>query len=134
MDFPQSSRRHLGASDEPIQVFCIHDADGPGTLIYEALQGATKARPEREVEVINLGLEPWEAMELGLQPECIEKENEEVLSQLGETELREMDDILAALSRLDAGTYGSCERCGSKIQEERLEALPFAITCIACAQ
>ncbi|MGZ4464113.1 MAG: TraR/DksA family transcriptional regulator [Nocardioides sp.] len=42
-------------------------------------------------------------------------------------------DVEAALSRLDDGTYGTCERCGGPIGEGRLEARPVARTCIACA-
>lgn len=42
-------------------------------------------------------------------------------------------EVDAALARLDAGTYGACERCGEPIGEERLDALPAARTCIGCA-
>jgi hypothetical protein len=63
----------LGGGDEPVTVFCVHDADGPGTMIYQTLQEATQARPRRKVEIINLGLEPWEAIEAGLQVETIEE-------------------------------------------------------------
>ena len=38
----------------------------------------------------------------------------------------------AALARLDAGTYGACQRCGKPIPPERLEALPWAAYCIEC--
>src|SRR5579862_7647237 len=34
-----------------------------------------------------------------------------------------LNAILSALDRLDAGTYGKCERCGKDIPEERLKAL-----------
>jgi len=37
-----------------------------------------------------------------------------------------------AMQRLDAGTYGTCARCGRPINPERLEALPYAILCIDC--
>ncbi len=46
---------------------------------------------------------------------------------------RHIDEILAALVRLDAGTYGSCERCGSMIAKARLDARPAAAFCINCA-
>lgn len=42
-------------------------------------------------------------------------------------------EIEAALSRLEAGTYGTCESCGRTIASERLEARPAARTCIRCA-
>ena len=63
----------LGDDEEPVTVFCVHDADGPGTMIYQTLQEATQARPRRRVEIINLGLEPWEAIAAGLQVETIEE-------------------------------------------------------------
>ncbi len=37
-----------------------------------------------------------------------------------------------ALERLDAGTFGACTRCGRPIAPARLEALPWAATCIEC--
>jgi DnaK suppressor protein len=37
-----------------------------------------------------------------------------------------------ALARLDAGTFGACVRCGKPIAAARLEALPWAATCIDC--
>ena len=42
-------------------------------------------------------------------------------------------DIDAAIARLDAGTYGSCETCDRPIAGERLEAIPHARHCITCA-
>lgn len=42
----------------------------------------------------------------------------------------EIDD---ALRRVDAATYGVCERCGQPIAGERLAARPFARHCMACA-
>jgi hypothetical protein len=54
----------IGESVEPVQVFCLHDSDAAGTLIFQSLQEETRARPRRNVEVVNLGLDPWEAVEL----------------------------------------------------------------------
>jgi DnaK suppressor protein len=39
-----------------------------------------------------------------------------------------------ALKKMELGTYGTCERCGSPIPIERLEALPWAIFCVDCAR
>jgi DnaK suppressor protein len=41
-------------------------------------------------------------------------------------------EIDAALSRVDAGTYGLCEACAKPIPRARLEALPEATLCVAC--
>ena len=50
------------------------------------------------------------------------------------TELREaLDEVEAAIQRLDAGNYGRCEVCGKPIGSARLEAMPAARLCIADA-
>ena len=41
-----------------------------------------------------------------------------------------LDEIAAALKRIDDGTYGICEVCGKPIGDERLRALPWARLCI----
>ena len=41
--------------------------------------------------------------------------------------------IDAAVARLEAGAYGTCEVCGAPIGTARLEARPAARTCINCA-
>jgi RNA polymerase-binding transcription factor DksA len=41
-------------------------------------------------------------------------------------------DVDRALAKIEAGTYGSCERCGRAIAPERLDALPWAMLCIVC--
>ena len=40
--------------------------------------------------------------------------------------------VLAALERLDAGTYGRCVSCGTELPEERLEVRPEAARCVNC--
>lgn len=48
--------------------------------------------------------------------------------------LETLHEVHAALARMDAGTYGTCESCGSEIPPERLEARPYARLCITCKQ
>jgi DnaK suppressor protein len=45
---------------------------------------------------------------------------------------RQRSDVLAALHRIDLGTYGTCVDCGSMVPEGRLEAKPEAARCVAC--
>ena len=57
-----------------------------------------------------------------------------VTLSLLENEEHTLREIRAALARIDAGTFGDCEECGQRITMERLEALPYARHCIACAR
>ena len=47
-------------------------------------------------------------------------------------------DLLAkidrAMRRMDAGTYGLCDRCGKPIEKARIKALPYVDLCIKDAQ
>jgi DnaK suppressor protein len=43
-------------------------------------------------------------------------------------------EVLDALARLDAGTYGRCVDCGTTLPDERLEARPEAARCMNCQQ
>jgi DnaK suppressor protein len=42
-------------------------------------------------------------------------------------------DVVRALEKLDHGSYGTCDVCGQPIAEGRLEALPWAVLCVADA-
>jgi RNA polymerase-binding protein DksA len=44
----------------------------------------------------------------------------------------QLDDVDAALARIEAGKYGICANCGKKIAQARLEARPESILCIDC--
>ncbi|QTX03886.1 TraR/DksA family transcriptional regulator [Agromyces archimandritae] len=46
----------------------------------------------------------------------------------------EIDDVDAALARIDAGSYGICTSCGKPITKARLQARPTAELCIDCAR
>ena len=62
-----------------------------------------------------------------------EVENDPVLERLDASGRLELEAIRSALARIDDGIYGVCSRCGKVIEERRLEALPTATTCLACA-
>jgi DnaK suppressor protein len=59
-------------------------------------------------------------------------ETAELHTQLAALESRELREIDAALVKIRQGTYGTCERCQKAIPVSRLQAVPFAATCIGC--
>jgi len=62
----------LAEHDEPVTIFCVHDADASGGMIYQTFQEQTKARGARKIKIVNLGLEPWEAIQMRLEVETVE--------------------------------------------------------------
>src|SRR6266446_74670 len=53
----------------------------------------------------------------------------EFFFELGNGDRRLLRDVVAALEKIDNGSFGECERCGEAIADKRLEALPFARYC-----
>jgi len=47
--------------------------------------------------------------------------------------LQQLAAIEAAIVRVEEGTYGICDVCHRPIAVERLEAIPWAATCVGCA-
>lgn len=45
-----------------------------------------------------------------------------------------LDDINHALEKIKNGSYGICENCHKKIDEERLELVPYLKTCLECSE
>jgi RNA polymerase-binding protein DksA len=58
--------------------------------------------------------------------------DKEVVLETTEEGLRRA--VSEALSRIDAGTYGSCADCGRNIPKQRLDALPYTPLCVTCEE
>lgn len=63
---------------------------------------------------------------------ALDSAQDEISSQLAEVESRELANIERALERMRHGAYGLCEYCGGKIPVARVNALPYATSCIDC--
>ena len=67
------------------------------------------------------------------EEQATEREDDEVLEDLGSASVREIQMIEAALDRIATGSYGTCTNCGAAISEERLDVLPATPFCSECA-
>jgi RNA polymerase-binding protein DksA len=77
--------------------------------------------------------ELWEDMDpKDLVDVASEDIDRKTLEALGAQEMRRLNLIESALARIPNGHYGACMKCGSRIPKERLEAIPYALLCIAC--
>lgn len=61
--------------------------------------------------------------------ELSDQDREEALVEVVSSQ---RDEVLAALRRLDEGTYGRCASCGKELPDERLAARPGAARCVDC--
>ncbi len=65
--------------------------------------------------------------------QATDAENDQVLDALDSSIRAEMAQIENTIARIDRGEYGRCELCGNSIPLKRLEAVPQATRCVACA-
>ena len=79
-----------------------------------------------EDELVSHQSRDWEEL-------ASERENDEVLTSIGDDGRDEMRRIFAALKRMDDGTYGVCVTCAEPISAERLDLLPATPFCRDCA-
>ncbi|GAB4265875.1 MAG: TraR/DksA C4-type zinc finger protein [Pararhodobacter sp.] len=79
-----------------------------------------------EDELMSHQARDWEEL-------ATEREQDEVLSSIGEEGKQELRMIFAALKRMDEGEYGYCTQCGTRIADERLDVLPATPFCRNCA-
>jgi RNA polymerase-binding protein DksA len=55
-----------------------------------------------------------------------------MIEAIGSQELKRLKSIEAALTRIKQGKYGHCIKCGKRIPQDRLIAIPYALMCIEC--
>lgn len=53
-------------------------------------------------------------------------------SSMRSYEVNRLKALENALGRISQGSYGKCMKCGKKITQERLRAIPWALLCIDC--
>lgn len=103
----------------------------------QARRTAYRDQAERLEAAVEELAESGQAPDLGdeegfAEADPLHVERDRVLS-LAAVARQRVDEIDAAIRRLDAGTYGACRSCRRPIPVARLEALPEATQCVACA-
>lgn len=110
--------------------------DGPVAMTqYETLTNqlndrlaALKARIHRIDGDLNLPLDA------DFEEQAVDLEDREAMEAVENAGMLEIQQIRRALARIADGSYGTCARCGAAIAPKRLEVLPTATLCIACAR
>jgi DnaK suppressor protein len=95
-------------------------------LLEEEKQIREELETLRELMQSEVDVEPDEG-----DAEIFEREKNAALIAVLE---RKLKDIQSALRSIEKGQYGICDRCGNKIEAERLEIKPDATLCVSCQQ
>jgi DnaK suppressor protein len=98
------------------------------TLRAELLGDMTKMEDDSLKDHAKIISIPTDKEELGSD----NAEQELTLTLLGSGE-DILDQVEAAIHRIEDGGYGQCEKCGEEIPKSRLDAIPYAADCVQCA-
>lgn len=97
------------------------------------LSGLMKKRSELLDRLDRVNISQRKSHDRDHEEQAVERENDEIVDALGESILKELEQINRAVSRLESGTYNTCSSCKGEIAYERLEALPYTELCFNCA-
>lgn len=97
------------------------------------LSGLVKKRSELLERLDRVNISKRKSHDTDQDEQAIERENDEIVDALGESILKELEQINRAISRLESSTYNTCSSCRGEISYERLEAVPYTELCIKCA-
>lgn len=93
------------------------------TRLERSLKAANGAARPRDLEQDTVGrLSRIEALQ-----------SQGLTHTLAEREKAQLAQVVAALHRLEEGTYGACNACGGPIPVPRLMVFPETLACQACA-
>lgn len=108
----------------------------------QALRGRALAALKRSLltERAKLANEPdlREALLVERQEEVMDQiladEERELAGERVEGHTRLLHRVDAALARIEAGHFGTCESCGESIAPARLKAIPWTEYCLSCQE
>ena len=103
----------------------LHDEQVRLEQVRNSVLEETATTESEGAAIVELSVVDQHPADIGT--ETFEREKQASILDLAE---RQLQDVERAVSRLDAGTYGTCEACGAVIPVERLEARPAARFCL----
>ncbi len=116
--------------------------DRSDDVVMDSVEPPPETVPElreelaHEAEVLQAQIDELQVDDISLAHDANLADRGQVAAEQGENlvlagDLREqLDEIEAALGRLDQGTYGLCEVCSQPISDDRLAAMPATRFCI----
>lgn len=117
-----------------VKGICIESTKGREWQMHEHQARLQKELAEAREELARLEEKLEHRPDFGLgegSPEIYEWEMNLAMRERVLAKIASLED---ALRSLDKGLYGICERCGKRIEPERLEILPDTTLCVQCAK
>jgi RNA polymerase-binding transcription factor DksA len=103
------------------------------TTMYEDIAKTLAARlAELSGHIAEIDEELRSALPADWEEQATQLEGQDALEGIEKQKLKEIQQIRAALQRIEDGRYGVCAKCGEDIDPKRLKALPTAIFCLSC--
>ncbi|MDR0876979.1 MAG: TraR/DksA family transcriptional regulator [Treponema sp.] len=106
------------------------------TFVEKMDKSLSDLKTEIITNLINSNADFKEIME-GMDPKDLadiasDDIDRKMIEALGSQDLKRLKLIDSALTRIQQGKYGLCIKCGKRIPQNRLEAIPYALMCIEC--
>jgi RNA polymerase-binding protein DksA len=106
----------------------------------EFVERMNKSLTDLKMEIISnliAGNEDFKEIVGGMDPKDLadiasDDIDRKMIEAIGSQELKRLKLIDSALTRIQQGKYGLCMKCGKRIPQDRLEAIPYALMCIEC--
>jgi RNA polymerase-binding protein DksA len=106
----------------------------------EFITRMTKSLTDLKMEIISnliVSNEDFKEIVEGMDPKDLadiasDDIDRKMIEAIGSQELKRLKLIDSALTRIQQGKYGLCMKCGKRIPQDRLEAIPYALLCIEC--
>jgi len=107
----------------------------PDTQIYKSLLTDLRNDYSQRIAALSNDIQHKdEAVEKDFAEQATQSENDDVLNALDDEAKVMLIQIDNALRRIQEGQFGLCTGCGKAINEQRLQAVPYAALCIECAE
>jgi RNA polymerase-binding protein DksA len=111
-----------------------------GTMEQTFIERIDKSLTDLKTEIISnlmVNNEDFKEIVEGMDPKDLadiasDDIDRKMIEAIGSQELKRLKLIDSALTRIQQGKYGLCIKCGKRIPQDRLEAIPYALMCIEC--
>lgn len=113
--------------------------DAAQALQYKSILLEMRRRLMREIgdieeAIVEDTISPGEISHAPTHMGNIANSNPDVNIALAANEETILEEVEAALERIENGSFGQCEDCGHDVSGQRLDAIPYTSVCAPCAR